>query len=208
MPRDRGGIGRERGAGSNLGEAEVEDLRVPASREEQVCRFDVAMDDALRVRSIEGICDLLPEIEDRRLGHRAGAEHDLERIPLEEFHDEKAPRLVPAEVVDRADVGVIERRGRSGFALEALDCRDIVRQFRGQELERDLPAQAQILGTVDNAHAAATEFFDDAVVGDGLAGGRHPRHEGRVYRTGRRSDQTSVLREPGEPTFCSPTAAL
>lgn len=155
-----------------------------AARDEQVRRFDVAMDDALRVGGIEGIRNLLPDIKDRRLRHRPRAERRLERVPLEQLHHEEALRLVPAEVVDRADVRVIERRGRPGFALEALDCGRVVCQFSGKELERDLPAEPQILGTVDDAHAAATEFFDDAVVGDGLAGSGHPRHGRRVYRIG------------------------
>ena len=42
----------------------------------------------------------------------------------------------------------------------------IVGQLRRQELQRDVPAEPQVLGPVDDAHAAAAELFDDAVVRD------------------------------------------
>ena len=41
----------------------------------------------------------------------------------------------------------------------------------GQELEGDLPFEAEVFGLVDDAHAAAPELADDAVLaGDRLAG--------------------------------------
>ena len=36
----------------------------------------------------------------------------------------------------------------------------------GQELERDVAAEADVLGAVDDAHAAGAEPIDDAVVRD------------------------------------------
>jgi hypothetical protein len=55
-----GGAEDVRGAtiGRDFGEAEVEDLRVSAERDEDVCRFDMAMDDAAGVSCIECIGDL------------------------------------------------------------------------------------------------------------------------------------------------------
>ena len=41
-----------------------------------------------------------------------------------------------------------------------------------QELERDKAAEPSVLGLVNHTHAAATEFLDDAVVGDGFANHR------------------------------------
>ena len=41
--------------------------------------------------------------------------------------------------------------------------------MRRQELERDESLELGVLGLIDRTHAAATEFFRDAVVRDGLA---------------------------------------
>ena len=88
---------------------------------------------------------------------------------VEEFHDDVVTVLVFADVVDRADVGMVQGRCGLGFAAEAFEGLGISGDFVGQELEGDEAMKASVLGFVDHAHAAAAEFFEDAVVGDGLA---------------------------------------
>ena len=44
-------------------------------------------------------------------------------------------------------------------------------EFLGQELHGHATAEPGVLGLVDDAHAAAPELIDDAVVGDAVAGG-------------------------------------
>ena len=60
--------------------------------------------------------------------------------------------LVLPDVVDRADVGVVEGRGGAGFALEPFDRVRVAGRLRGQELERDAAAQAPVFGLVDDTH--------------------------------------------------------
>jgi hypothetical protein len=73
-----------------------------------------------------------------------------------------------ADLVNRADVGMIERRRRSRLAPEALQRRGIVRRVFGKKLQRGQPAEQSIFGRVDDAHAAAAERRDQAIVRDGL----------------------------------------
>ncbi len=73
-----------------------------------------------------------------------------------------------ADVVDRADVRVIEPGRRLRFAPEALK-RGVVRDVLRKKLERDAPAQANILGVVDDAHSAAAELREHAIVRDHFA---------------------------------------
>jgi hypothetical protein len=54
---------------------------------------------------------------------------------------------------------VIEGGAGFGFALEALEGLCVVRQIIGEEFQRDGAIEAGVLGFVDYAHAAATEFF-------------------------------------------------
>jgi len=49
---------------AEFGDAEIEQLRLAALRDEDVCRLDVAMDDALRVRGVERVGDLTARVDD------------------------------------------------------------------------------------------------------------------------------------------------
>ncbi len=102
----------------------------------------------------------------RSTGQRPGAEDLVERRPVDQLHDDEAAAFVLADVVEGADVGVVEGRGGAGFALEPLGGERIGRHRLGQELQRDVAAEAEILGAVDHAHAAGTQPIDDAVVRD------------------------------------------
>jgi len=76
---------------------------------------------------------------------------------------------VLVDVVDGADVGVVEGGGGSRLALEPLQGDPVVEELLGQELQGHPTTQTRVLGLVDHAHSAPTEPVQDAVVGDGLA---------------------------------------
>ena len=99
----------------------------------------------------------------------------LQRLPLQALHDDEGPPLVLADVVDGADVGMIQGRGGLRLTLEALAGGRVVEVGLGKELQRDVAVKASVLGLVDDAHAPAAQLLDDAVVGDGLADHRLSR---------------------------------
>ena len=45
----------------------------------------------------------------------------------------------------------------------------VVGNVVGEEFQGDVAAEAGVFGLVDHAHAAAAEFFEDGVMGDGVA---------------------------------------
>ena len=92
----------------------------------------------------------------------------LERRSLQQLHDQKRLSLVLTEVVDGADVGVVERRGGARLALKALEGLAVLGHLRGQELDRHLAAEIGVLGLIDDPHAATSQLGDDSVVGNGL----------------------------------------
>jgi hypothetical protein len=55
------------------------------------------------------------------------------------------------------------------FALEAGQSLRIFGNIVGQELEATKAVQLYVLGLVDDAHPAAAQLLDDAVVRDGLS---------------------------------------
>jgi len=76
---------------------------------------------------------------------------------------------VLADLVNGADVGVIQRGSGAGLALETFESLRIGGQRVRQEFERDAAAEIEIFGFIDDAHAASAEFREDAVMGDGAA---------------------------------------
>src|SRR5205085_11292506 len=69
-------------------------------------------------------------------------------LALHQFHHE----VVRPDVVESADVGVIQRRNRTGLALEAGA------ELLMGELDGDGPAEARVDGAKDLAHAALAKF--------------------------------------------------
>jgi len=77
--------------------------------------------------------------------------------------------LVLANVVNGADIRVIQSGGGLRFALEAGQSLRIPGYFIGKEFQRNEAAQPGVFCLVDHAHAAAAELLDHPVVRDGLA---------------------------------------
>ena len=88
---------------------------------------------------------------------------------LQQLHRHEMAAGVLADVVDRADVRMIQGRGGAGLALEPFDRARIPRQLFGEEFQRDGTSQPRVFGLVDHAHAALAQLFQDAIVRDGLA---------------------------------------
>ena len=99
---------------------------------------------------------------------RTGGEPILQRRALQILHDDERAPVLLADVVDRADVRVVQRRRRPRFAREPAQRLRIPRELFGDELERHGTVQPRVFGFVDDAHAAAAELLDDAVVRERL----------------------------------------
>ena len=150
-----------------LGEAEIEHLHPALARDEDVRGLDVAVQDALAVRGVEGIRDLHAEIEQEAGGHRLAVDDLVERLPLEQLHREEPLSLELVDGVDGADVRMVEGRRGARLALEPFDGRRRGRHFGRQELQRDRTAEPEILGLVHDTHAARADALDDLVMRDG-----------------------------------------
>ena len=74
-----------------------------------------------------------------------------------------------ADFVNVRDVGMIQRGGGLGFALEAFHAAAILRHGGRKHFQRDVAVQARVGGEIDLTHAAFTQARDDAVVPDAVA---------------------------------------
>jgi hypothetical protein len=104
--------------------------------------------------------------------HRPTRNAMLERLPLEKLHDNKTLAIVLVDVIDGADVRVIQGRGRSRFALKSLNGWMILGKLLGKKFQAHVAAETDVLGFVHDPHSAAAQLFQNAVVGDGT-----PDHE-------------------------------
>ena len=93
----------------------------------------------------------------------------LERLSLQQLHGDEVLTVRFVDLINRADVRMIERGGSEGFPLKSFTGGRIVLHLSGQELQRDMAMQLEVFGLVDHTHPAATELREDAIVRDGLA---------------------------------------
>jgi hypothetical protein len=142
---------------------------------EDVRGLDVAMNDPLGVRGIERVGDLNTQLDENLEIDRTAADAMLQRLAFEPLHHDEMLALVLADVVDGADVRVVERGGGAGFALKPLDGLWIAGQLRWQKLQRDASAEANVFRLINHTHPAAAKLVDDAIVGDGLADHDRPQ---------------------------------
>src|SRR5437660_12928107 len=71
--------------------------------------------------------------------------------------------------MDGANIGVVERRGGTRFALETLQCRGIPGEFVWQELQGDTASELEVFCFVNHAHTTAAEDLQNSIVRDFLA---------------------------------------
>ena len=76
---------------------------------EDVRGFDVAMNDSLRVRSAKRVSDLAGEVNEHVRMQRFPVDQLLQTLPIQQLHYQECPPIGLANVVNRADVRMIER---------------------------------------------------------------------------------------------------
>ncbi len=135
------------------------------------------MDDAGSVSGGEGRGELAGDrsrFGDGKAPVRLVSEELGERRAVVIGHGDEAQALVLSDLIDGADVRMVQGRGGLGLATEA----GLVLGSHGalvmEKLERHLAAQLHVLGQIDDAHAPAAERPDQPVVRDLTGGERLP----------------------------------
>jgi hypothetical protein len=141
---------------------------VSALGDEKVRGLDVAVNDSFGVRRVEGVRDFDAEVEEGFEFDRPGADAVLQRDAIEKLHCDKGFAVLIVDVVDGADVGMIEGGRGLGLTLKAGKGLGIAGDFFGKEFERDEAVETRVFGLINDFHAATAELFNDAVVRNGL----------------------------------------
>ncbi len=156
-----------------LGDAKINDFRhrhAVMKGDQNVRRFDIAVDDAFLVGMLNRAANLREQIEPLRRAQLVLVAVFGDPDPTDQFHDKVRPaRLCRAGIQDLRDVGMVHHRKRLALRLEAGDhLFSIHSEF--YQLERHAPHYRLLLfGNVNRAVPALAEQLKDLVAADALA---------------------------------------
>jgi hypothetical protein len=132
------------------------------------------------VGGLEPAAHLHRELHRAAQGEGPALELGTQRLPFQEFEDQKGRPVMGAHVEDGEDVGVGEGGDGSRLVLEALQAVGARLIAGADDLDRDVAPQARIAGTVDLPHAPRAEELDELIRTELSPGGqRHCPSEGR-----------------------------
>ncbi len=109
-----------------------------ARGDEDVGGLDVAVDDAFGMGGVAGVGNLDSAVEKKIQLEWTAGNALAKRLAFEELHSDEGASFVLIDFVDGADVGMIERRGGAGFALEALEGLTVGGESVGEEFQGDV----------------------------------------------------------------------
>src|SRR5262245_17489694 len=152
------------------------------------------MDDSVAVRLVERVRDLR-RIAQRLVDRQAPAREAVaERLAFEQLHHQEADAVLLTDVVQRADVRVVQAGDGAGLTLEALAQIWIGREMLGQHFDRDEAIEPAIARSVDLAHAARAKWRHDLVWAErGTGRQRHGRICRELYRLWFRGKAATAL---------------
>jgi hypothetical protein len=154
--RDRFGIHR-------LGQTEVEQLDLVLRRDLDVCRFQIAMDDASVVRRFERLRDLQRDSERILDRKRPALQPVRERFAFDQLHDQEVLAIELLHSVQSCDTRVVDRGEDLRFALESRDAIGVGSEGFQNGLDGDAAAEPAVARAVHFAHAADSEHMRDLV---------------------------------------------
>src|SRR5689334_21724627 len=97
------------------------------------------------------------------------ADQVFQRLAIQELHGDECLSTLLTDVVNRADVRVIQSGRGASLTAKAFQRLRVSGQFFGQKLQSYKATQPAVFGLINDTHPAAAEPLDDAVVRDGLA---------------------------------------
>src|SRR5215471_6894557 len=85
------------------------------------------------------------------------------------LHRDEGSAFVFADIVDHANVGVVQAGSRLGLAPEARQRLLVFGRFFRQEFQRHESPKSRVFSLIHHPHPAATKLRDDVVMSDFLA---------------------------------------
>src|SRR5574341_298557 len=120
------------------------------------------------MRDVECVCNLLRDDEGLADRKRAAPDSLTQRLAFDQLEDDPADGLTALgytlfEAVNGADVGVIQRRKYTRFALEARLAVGVGAEAVRQDFDGHVAAEARVVRPIDLAHPARADGGGDLV---------------------------------------------
>ena len=128
------------------------------------------MDDARGMCRRQRAADLKRDVDRLCRGDRTRGQPCTQRLSVDVLRGDEIHVSDMADVVNGQDVRMVQRRNRARLLLKSAHPILVGDERTRQNLEGDLPPQAEILGEIDLPHAAGAERRDHAIVGKLLTG--------------------------------------
>src|SRR2546427_10202290 len=127
-----------------------------AIRDEDIGRFDVTVNDPLRMGSIQCVGNLDAQLQQLLRVERPAGNAVLERLALQKLHDNKVLAFVFINLMNGTDIRVIQGGGGASFTLKPLKCLAIFGHLCGQEFQSHQTPELGVFGLIHHTHSAAT----------------------------------------------------
>jgi hypothetical protein len=109
------------------------------------------------VRLRQTVRDLRRDVQRSLHGHRAGDGQLSQRLAVHELHRDERRLALAADLENRNDVGVVERRRRPRLLLEARQAPLVRGERLRQDLQRDLAPEPRVARPIHLSHSARAE---------------------------------------------------
>ena len=136
---------------------EIQNLDHSPPRDKDVGGFDVAMHDPGGMRGFQRVQDWNHDLEQFFVGKGSLGDALLERLALHQFHHQIRPARVISDIVNRADIGVIECGDGLRLAPESFQQGLVRGHCIRQEFHGHRAAEASVARTIDLSHTALSE---------------------------------------------------
>src|SRR5579863_2396592 len=121
------------------------------------------MDNTLLMRLLQGLRDFYSNLQNLIKRKRALLQALGDSLAFEILHDQEVGAVLSANVVERADIGMLERGNSFGFALHPLFQLRVRGQVRGQNFDGNSAVEAGVPRPIDLAHTTHAERGDDFI---------------------------------------------
>jgi hypothetical protein len=149
------------------GETEVEDLGETAIGQHHIGRFQITMKDAEGVGGTEAVGDLDADGENELQAGGAFDDELVERLPGHVLHDDEGFLALFADLIDGADVGMLDGGGHAGFAQNGGAHLLLGESAALEDLQYDGAHQLRVIRKVHDAAAARSQLAGQLIVRDG-----------------------------------------